>query len=106
MGDTLDLNMTEKEWRTCLQNPHVTALLDELQVPREDWRGMVQAIDASGTGTVSSTELREGLMLCKSPLRTRDIIAIKLKVDHMSEFFDSRLDKQLHELQGMLLQNT
>merc|ERR1719161_2846730 len=56
---TLDLDISKQEWLECLKNEEVASILDELQIPFDVRRDMVDVIDADGSGKVSTAELRD-----------------------------------------------
>lgn len=102
---TLDLGMTALEWQECLKNEGVKEILDELRVPECIRKDIVDILDADGSGTVTSLELREALLRCRGEPHAADLIDCKLKIQHLQHHMQSHLETQMHLLHDMLIGN-
>merc|ERR1719316_1462474 len=70
VDETLDLGMRENEWLESLSNKQVQKLLDELEVPKDVRTNIFEVLDADNSGIVTSSQLRQGLLKCKCPVRS------------------------------------
>ena len=57
---------------------------------------LVEIIDVDNSETVTTSELRNALALCRTPARGQDIMVCKLKLDHMQHYLQTNLLGQLH----------
>lgn len=95
---TLDLGITSDEWIHVLDNPQVKQVLDELGVDSELRPDIFSCIDADGTGVVTTSQLYEGLLLCRDPPRSHDLLEVRLKVRSMQQWLRSRLKHEMESI--------
>lgn len=99
-----DQGITKEEWLYCIQNDKVRSLLDDLGVPLSVRKEVIDVVDADGTGTVSSAELRKGLVMCvcSGVPQTHELADCRLKVREMQQWLYHHLEPQVHVLRDML----
>eukprot|EP00746_Dinoflagellata_sp_MGD_P156959 gnl/MRDRNA2_/MRDRNA2_86041_c0_seq1.p1 gnl/MRDRNA2_/MRDRNA2_86041_c0~~gnl/MRDRNA2_/MRDRNA2_86041_c0_seq1.p1 ORF type:complete len:930 (-),score=152.34 gnl/MRDRNA2_/MRDRNA2_86041_c0_seq1:94-2544(-) len=101
----LDLDITRKEWLECLKNHEVISIMDQLQVPEIVRRNIIDILDADGSGSVSTAEMREILILCSANIGfPGDVVDCKLKVREMQQWLKNKVEPQLQILQTTLIQ--
>merc|ERR1719487_1396734 len=95
--------MTTQEWHQCLKNEGVKQLLDELCVPEAVRKDVVDILDADGSGTVTTAELREALLRCRGQPHAADLVDCKLKLQHLQHYLQRHLESQMHLIHDMLV---
>jgi len=64
----------------------------------------VDILDSDGSGSVSTVELREGLLLCSAELGVAGgIVDCKLKVREVQQWLRNRIEPQLHIVQDLIM---
>merc|ERR1712224_159123 len=66
-------------------------------------REIVDVLDADGSGSVSTAELRDGLLLCKGQPLAKDLVDCRLKMHELQHWMHLRLEPHLQILQDMML---
>jgi hypothetical protein len=92
---TLDLGITKAEWLQCLPNKEVKKIMDALGIPRHIRKDLFDVIDIDGSGTVTSSELKEMLLLVKDPVNAHEMAGCHFRVRDIQRQLQSRLEPQL-----------
>jgi len=98
----LDLGITGSEWIYCLKNPLVQKLLDELGVEDDVRYDIIECLDAEGSGVVTTTELHEGLLMCRDPPRAHELLECRLKVREMQQWLHNTLKPEVGAIRRSL----
>lgn len=100
---TLDLGITSDEWNHVIDNPQVKHVLDELGVDNELRPDIFSCVDSDGTGVVTTSQLVEGLLLCRDPPRSHDLLEVRLKVRDMQQWLRSELKHEVGSIRRTIL---
>lgn len=98
------LVITKEEWLQCIQNNKVQSLLDSLGVKGHLQKDVIDIVDANGSGTVSSEELHQGLLMCvcRGLPQAHDLMDCRLKMREVQQLLHHHLEPQMHILRDML----
>jgi hypothetical protein len=105
MDMTLDLGITKLEWQQCMRNDKVMRLMDQLNVPIHVRNDLFDVIDSDGSGVVTSAELHEGLLLCRGPPSSHDIVGCRLQVREVQQLLKNHIEPKTRIIHDQLVEN-
>jgi hypothetical protein len=97
-NQTLDLGLKREEYFDCIKNQDVRELLDRLGIAELDRLDLFDVLDANGDHSLSSSELRDGLVRVRGQPRTADVVATRLMVKSIQGEVHVELPQKLEAL--------
>merc|ERR1712066_162767 len=96
------MGITRALFNTWLKDPQFLALLEDCEIDTATKFDLFDALDVDMGGTLEIHELVNGLMRLRGPVSETDIVAMRLKIRHVTDLTMKIFDK-VRDLQSIYL---